>query len=309
MKMKNLIIATSLSSLFGCASPATNQAETPTPTEPIISSNTESRSYFDLQEEAKAASENEEWQQCVNKYEDAAAATTFTTNQMPSYYNAACCAAVSGQADAAFRLLEQAVATGFDNTAHLAKDDDLVTLHSDSRWEPLLEKAAALAEQQWATHNPELVEVFYADQADRQSGDPTDIFKRDAERRQKVAAILDAGGAKVGQDYYHAAMIFQHGNEVADIERAHELANKGLELDPNNGKIAWLVAATLDRALMKKGEPQRYGTQFSLDPQTETWILYPWDPAVTDAERAALNVPPLRVAQQRAEQMNAVPNP
>ncbi len=301
--MKNLMIAAASAGLFGCTAPAPVQTEVFSPA--VVAPTPEPRSYFDLQEAAKAATGAGEWQQCIELYEQAAAVTKFTTNQLGSYYNAACCAASAGNVDEAFRLLDQAVAAGFENATHLAEDSDLASLHADARWVPLQEKLSAAAVQRRITRNSELVDVYRADQADRQSENSTDIFERDRERRQQVTAILEAGGAKIAEDYYHAAMVFQHGNELVDIERAHELAAMGLELDPTNGQIAWLFAASLDRALMRKGEPQRYTTQFTLDPKTETWVLYSWDPTVTDAERAAVNVPPLRVAQERAAQMNA----
>jgi hypothetical protein len=67
-------------------------------------------------------------------------------------------------------------------------------------------------------------------------------------------------------------------------------------------KAKWLVAATYDRWLMHAGEPQKYGTQYRTE--GEQWILWPVDPDTTDEERAVLNVSPLAVAQQRAEEMN-----
>ena len=47
---------------------------------------------------------------------------------------------------------------------------------------------------------------------------------RDADRRRRVRLLIEAGCLVEPADYYHAAMVFQHGIELADYWRAHELA-------------------------------------------------------------------------------------
>jgi hypothetical protein len=155
--------------------------------------------------------------------------------------------------------------------------------------------------------NPELAKIFEADQADR-SGQPDQIDwahvgPRDVERRARVDEILKANGAHASKDFYNAAMVFQHGREVRDYQRAHELAMKAVALDPNDKQARWLAAAAKDRELMNLDKPQLYGTQFKRDGDGP-WELYPVDPSVTDEERARWNVPPLAEAQRRAEEMN-----
>jgi hypothetical protein len=98
-------------------------------------------------------------------------------------------------------------------------------------------------------------------------------------------------------------MVFQHGSEVSDYRLAHALALKAAELDPANKEARWLAAASRDRELMTLGKPQLYGTQFRKE--GERWVLYDVDPAVTDAERAKWNVPPLAAAKARAEAMSS----
>jgi hypothetical protein len=114
----------------------------------------------------------------------------------------------------------------------------------------------------------------------------------DARRRDVVTRILAQGGAKVSDDYFHAAMIFQHGDRRAHIQRARELALKAVELDPGNGRARWLYAAATDRLLVAEGKRQRYGTQFThgTDGRME---LFPVEPGVPDAERRKWNVMPL----------------
>jgi transposase len=63
------------------------------------------------------------------------------------------------------------------------------------------------------------------------------------------------------EDYFHAAMVFQHGETLDDFWRAHELAKRGAELGHPNCR--WLTAAAYDRWLMNQGKPQKYGTQYT----------------------------------------------
>jgi hypothetical protein len=152
----------------------------------------------------------------------------------------------------------------------------------------------------------DLAAIYAADQADRKGGLSFDVVgPRDAARRKRVQALVDAKALKSSDDYVHAAMVFQHGEDTADYVKAHELAMKAAELDPANKQARWLAAAAKDRELMKLGKPQLYGTQFRTRPDG-TWELYSVDPSITDEERAKWNVPPLASAQKRLEQMNAM---
>jgi hypothetical protein len=100
-------------------------------------------------------------------------------------------------------------------------------------------------------------------------------------------------------DYYHAAMIFQHGETLDEIRQACHLANEALTLGSESAR--WLSAATLDRWLMYQGKPQKYGTQFVPDGQRQR--LWDLDPTTTDEERARMNVPSLAAQLKRAQEL------
>lgn len=157
------------------------------------------------------------------------------------------------------------------------------------------------------TVDARLLELYEADQADRTPGpggiDWTVVSPRDRVREAEVLERVEAGAPKVADDWYHAAMIMQHGEGEAPIERAHAWALRAVELDPDHASARWLAAAAEDRLLMRRGVPQRYGTQYVK--RDGRWVLYEVDESVSDEERAAWNVPPLAEAQRRAEQMNA----
>jgi len=140
------------------------------------------------------------------------------------------------------------------------------------------------------------------------------ITPRDQQRQHRTQQIFQAGQAKTAADYYHGAMIFQHGKTVDDFATAHRLALRAAELDPSNSEAKWLAAATLERELMTRGKPQRrelmtrgkpqrYATQFKrVDGRG---VLYNVDESVSDEERARWGVPSLAEAKQAAERLNA----
>lgn len=142
--------------------------------------------------------------------------------------------------------------------------------------------------------NEELSLMFQRDQDERKGLAAPWTAESDAARRIRVQQILDRGEASSSADYYHAAMVFQHGTQPSDYEQARALALKAIDLDPTNGSAKWLAAAAQDRLLMSLGKPQRYGTQFKL--VEGEWVMWKVDPSVTDEERSRWNVPSLSEA-------------
>jgi hypothetical protein len=139
--------------------------------------------------------------------------------------------------------------------------------------------------------NQELTAIFDIDQADRKEGLNTDwavVAPRDKARREQVRKMLDAGQLHSADDFYHAAFVFQHGDEPDDYLLAHVLAmaaqGKG---QPQAG---WIAMATLDRYLQKIGQPQVLGTQSSSQGGVLTRGLYD-ESLIPDSLRVALGVP------------------
>lgn len=82
----------------------------------------------------------------------------------------------------------------------------------------------------------------------------------DAARRAQVRSLLDSDDVQSASDYYHAAFIFQHGDQPDDYLLAHALAVNALALGRPDG--VWIAAASLDRYVQSIGRSQIYGTQF-----------------------------------------------
>ncbi|QYC11095.1 hypothetical protein [Brevundimonas nasdae] len=150
--------------------------------------------------------------------------------------------------------------------------------------------------------NPELAALFNADQAVRQNAMTlgSDVAQQDRQRRERVRELISAGEVRSGRDYYHAAFIFQHGDNPDDYLLAHALAVTAVAL--NETQASWIAAATLDRYLQNIGRPQIYGTQFQIphDGGDVTQGAYDRD-LISDSVRAAAGVPSLAEQDAQAE--------
>ena len=75
--------------------------------------------------------------------------------------------------------------------------------------------------------NDELCTMFEQDQADRQGELHPDIGKRDDARRTRVEELIAADALQDPEDYFHAAMVFQHGQRLEHFWRARAGAEGG----------------------------------------------------------------------------------
>lgn len=162
----------------------------------------------------------------------------------------------------------------------------------------------AQAQQSLVQDNARLARLFADDQAARTAGasfDWTVTATEDAARREEVRRMLDVDEVRSATDFYHAAFIFQHGDQPDDYLLAHALATTAMEL--GHDRAAWIAAATLDRYLQSIGQAQIYGTQFQFSPDTaEPPSQGDYNTGlVTDAMRAAARVPPLGEQQRQVE--------
>lgn len=154
------------------------------------------------------------------------------------------------------------------------------------------------------TNNEELTQLYEQDQADRITGsiDWATVMKRDSSREARVYEMLDSSLVVTGQDHYHAAMIFQHGSDTTASRMAVKMMQKAILLDSSVNK--WLLAAAIDRNLMRRGKPQIYGTQYR-KMRDKPWKRYTIDSTVvTDAERTAYGVETLAEQREKVIRLN-----
>lgn len=160
-----------------------------------------------------------------------------------------------------------------------------------------------------ATANQELQKLEEADQADRTPGstkiDWDVVGKHDLARQARAAEILKAGDVRTADDYFNAAVIFQHGDAVEDTELALALATTAVRMDSNNKDAKMLRVQAWDRILVKHGKPQWYGTQFLKNKASGKWEMSPTDPtAVTEAQREGMGIPTIAETMAHLDALN-----
>lgn len=262
--------------------------------------------YRTLFQQGNAAYAQKDWPRCAERFAAAAKAATHDRSASRAYFAAAACLTASGDKEAAFASLDKAATHGYRDLDRADANPQLEPLRSDPRWKAFHDGVKSRSDAHEKTLNAELSRLTAEDQKDRQAGDNIDwsvVGKRDAARLQRTREIAAQGGLKEADDYFNAALIFQHSDKTEDYATAHQWCLKAVELDPEHPAARWLAAATQDRWLMNQGKPQLYGTQFKK--VNGKWILWEVDPAVTDEEREKWNVPALAESRKRAETMNA----
>lgn len=156
--------------------------------------------------------------------------------------------------------------------------------------------------------NAEMTAIYDTDQAARKMprADWKVIEAEDGKRRTRTQELLDAGALQSGEDFEHAAFVFQHGVAAEDFLKAHLLAMVAVARG-QPGAI-WIASASLDRYLVNTGHPQVLGTQFAL-PRDGVVTQEPYDRTlISDQLREALHVPALadqEIRRQRMEQERA----
>lgn len=116
-------------------------------------------------------------------------------------------------------------------------------------------------------NNMDMDKAYTADQKDREdsmkltAAQWEKINARDAQRRELVRRLLDSGALNTGEDFEHAAFVFQHGSRPEDYLMAHILAIAAVVR--GDAKARWISAATLDRYLQSIKQPQVFGTQYT----------------------------------------------
>ncbi len=154
--------------------------------------------------------------------------------------------------------------------------------------------------------NMELKSLYQEDQADRHSIETLDP-RRDAARREKAIAILRTIPNPTKEDFYHIALIFQHGDCENDYRMAHEFAKKSVSIGEVNADRIYesnhfLFASTYDRWQLNQDppKPQKFGTQYAgKDDEKLGWIKgelipphhkYQYNRTAIDRDRASIGL-------------------
>jgi hypothetical protein len=231
------------------------------------------------------------------------------------YYNAACSWALAGEKDKAFGYLNQAVAKGWENKAHLQKDTDLASLRADKRWPNLIHDLDTRLAKLEANYNKplkaQLEKIYVTDQMYRSQLDSIQknfgtesqqwkdiwakIEKQDEENKQQLISILNQygwpGKSLVGQQASQAAfLVIQHSDRETMEKYLPLLREAAAKGEASKSSLALME----DRVRMNRGLPQLYGSQMQMNPVTKKYELYKVeDEANLDKRRAEMGLGPI----------------
>ncbi len=231
-------------------------------------------------------------------------------------YGAACSWALVNNSDSSFfQLNNLANKRNYSNYSQLTTDQDLISLHSDKRWEPLIAKVLANKTETEKNYNHELVAelaiIDSEDQGGRQRLDEIeqkygreskqmdslwkDISFKDSINLIKIIKILDTYGWQgydvLGQDGVTTQfLVIQH----ADL-KTQEKYLPMMQEACKNGKFSSSSLALLeDRIANRNGKLQIYGSQVGFDKSKEVYYLLPVeDPDHIDERRAKMDLGPI----------------
>ncbi|NID10339.1 DUF6624 domain-containing protein [Fibrivirga algicola] len=231
-------------------------------------------------------------------------------------YNAACSWALANNADSAFFQLNRiATKAGYANYNHITTDADLVSLHRDDRWKPLLVLINQNKEKAEANFNKPLVvqldSIYKDDQQYRQQLNDVEkqyglesnqvkalwaiITKKDAANLTRVRAILDKYG------WLGSNVIGQQGNSTLFLviqhadQQTQETYLPMMRDAVKKGNAAGSALALLeDRVALGQHKRQIYGSQIGRNTQTKQYYVLPLeDPDNVDKRRADVGLQPL----------------
>ena len=144
-----------------------------------------------------------------------------------------------------------------------------------------------------------------SDAAEHPTGSRPDpkLDERHASRAAEVREIIAKDGVKDRATRLHAAVLLAETTNPDDLALAEKIARQvGLDGD----KLGFRVAAeAVDKQLVLRRLPQRYGTQYEWVPVLGEWRLYPIDATTTDDDRRAMEVAPLVELYDGEKKMNA----
>ena len=234
---------------------------------------------------------------------------------MVDRYNAACAWALAGNLEKAFFYLEKVVIRDkFTYLSHFLSDSDLNSLHTDKRWQPLVERVKSNKEKAERNLNKPLVAlldtIYNEDQTDRKNIDTVakqfgaqsrqmdslwrKISYQDSVNLLRIKNIVDTygwlGPDEVGeQGATTIFLVIQHADsltQVTYVPRMREAVKNG-KAKPQN------LALLEDRILTNQGKEQIYGSQLRRNEHGKYEFFPIRDEANVNKRRATVGLPPL----------------
>ena len=230
-------------------------------------------------------------------------------------YNGACAAALAGDIETAYCRLFTKLAKEKDwYSDNIANDDDLISLHEDSRWQVLIDSLNVRKHRIEANFDKPLrrrlqmimktdqeVRMVFLAAHNRQPHDSIaeaealhEMQRVDKVNQEQICKILDSrglvGSDKVGDAVGTFWAVIQHSD--VNIQKKYlplfqEAAQKG---DIAKEGVAMME----DRINMFEGKPQRYGSQIEEDEHGNPRLYQLLDESKVDEWRSEMGMEPLK---------------
>jgi hypothetical protein len=231
-------------------------------------------------------------------------------------YNAACSWALAGNIEKAFFYLNKAIIVDkWSNLSHILSDSDLNNLHSDKRWQSLIDTVTMNKAKAESKLNKPLVAildtVYNEDQGDRrvidtvrkqfgwQSKQMDSLWRKinhqDSINLIRVRKILDTYGW-LGEDVLSQQgsttlfLVIQHADSLTQVIYLPMLRKAVAKGYAQPQALALLE----DRVLTKQGKKQIYGSQLRTNERTGKYEFFPIeDEPNVNKRRASIGLGPL----------------
>jgi hypothetical protein len=215
-------------------------------------------------------------------------------------YNAACSWALAGYADSAFYNLERVANKGlYYDPKRLSSDEDLKSLHTDQRWQPLIDQMTKNKEKAEAGLNMQLIRILDSMETEDQKWrnystllDNGQVPKDSIPMKEVIHRMILADSlnypllknifSKYGFPNYD--IVGQNGSQNFWLLVQHQdnhpafqdsvLTKMKEEVD--HGKASAVnYAYLIDRVKVNTGQQQIYGTQMQMNSDTTSFIPKP----------------------------------
>lgn len=143
-------------------------------------------------------------------------------------------------------------------------------------------------------------ELLQANWEDTNSFSLKKIGLKERQIRREVIEMLKKGEIRTSDDFYRAAMLFQHGTNFKSYAMAIALAAASGHLGESWGRS--LYAMALDRFLLSIRQKQYFGTNF--EKVRGKWYLAPFNKNTSDFERKFYLVEPMKRILQEIKKLN-----
>ena len=272
-----------------------------------------SRKYVELTTKADSLFMLGEYKAASHAFGEALQMTEFVQPQ--HRYNGACAAAMANDPETAFSRLYTKLYQEKDwYSDNIANDEDLLSLHGDSRWQILLDSLSTRKHRIEANFDKPLrrrlqmimktdqeVRIAFLAAHNRQPHDSIaeaealqEMQRVDKINQEQICKILDSRGL-VGRDKVGNAVgtfwaVIQHSDvntQKKYLPLFHEAAKKG---DISKEGVAMME----DRINMFEGKPQRYGSQIEEDERGNPRLYQLLDESKVDEWRSEMGMEPLK---------------